>query len=198
MAPSFKDAMKKAAQKKESKSKSKTPQVQRDDLSEPIDKWLEADKMEKDGKALKEQAEQVLLPDFEDERVRVCQGDGQFHSSIKINGKVTISVQHRYSSISPDMEDQLKEVVGDRYDEFFKAKSSVALTKEAMEDETFLGKIMEAVGEDFSKYFAVTDEITVTKAFHEQRSTNQEVAKLADKLVGEGLIKPAKPSVKRA
>jgi hypothetical protein len=198
MAPSFKDAMKAAATKKESKSKSKTPQVQRDDLSDPVDKWLEADKMEKDSKALKEQVETVALPEFEAERLKACQRDGEFHSSIKVNGKVTVSVQHRYSSISPDTEAELKKVVGDRYGEFFKAKSSVELTKEAMQDETFLGKVMEAVGADFAKFFKVTDEITVTEAFHEQSSTNSVVAEMAKKLIGEGLIKPAKPSIKRA
>ena len=198
MAKSFKDALKKAAKKKTTKSKSKTPEVQRDDLNEAVDKWLEASKMEKDAKALKAQAEAAMLEDIEEERIKSCRTDGEFHSAIKVNGKVTVSVQSRYSAIETDSEEEIKEVVGEKYDEFFKETTSVALTPAALEDETLLGKLMEAVGEDFDRYFKVNQAIVPTRAFHEQRATSKEVGELFDKLQDEGLVKPVKASVKRA
>jgi len=195
---SFKDALKKAAKKKTSKSKSKTPDVQRDDLNDALDKWLEASKMEKDAKALKAQAEAAMLDDIEDERIKACRADGEFHSAVKVNGKVTVSVQSRYSSIDPETEDEIKEIVGDKYDEFFKEQTAVSLTPAALADEELLGKLMEAVGEDFERYFKVSQSITPTRAFHEQRATSQDVGELYGKLQDEGLVKPYKPSVKRS
>lgn len=198
MAPSFKDAVKKAAKKKTTKSKSKTPDVMRDDLNEAIEKWLEAHKMEKDSKALKAQAEAAMLDDIEDERVKACRTDGEFHSAVKVNGKVTVSVQSRYSPIGTEVEEEIKEIAGEKYDEFFKEQTSVALTAAALADETLLGRLMEAVGEDFERYFEVKQAIVPTKAFHEQRATSPEVGEVFNKLRDEGLVKPYKASVKRA
>ena len=194
--------LKKAAKKKApSKSKSKTPTVQRDDLDEAVEKWLEADKMAKDGKALKEQAEAVLLPEIEDERVKKCREDGEHHSSVKVNGKVTVSARNAYSKIdaTEENEETLRDAVGDRYDEFFKEKTAVALKPSLLDDEEAMSKIIEAVGEEnFERFFDVKQHIEVTEAFHKGRATNPKVAEQYETLADEGLVKPSKNSVKRA
>jgi hypothetical protein len=194
----FKDKMKKAAKKKTTKSKSKTPVVHRDDLDEAIDKWLSGDKKEKEGKAEKAQAESVMLPEAEEERVKACMDEGTHHSGVKLNDKVTISVQSRYTKISTDSEDEIREIVGDKYDEFFKEKSKVELTAAALADEELLDKLAKAVGDDFDRYFSVSEEIVPTKAFHEQRATSTDVREMFEKLEDEGLVKPYKAAVKRA
>jgi len=194
--------LKKAAKKKApSKSKSKTPTVERDDLTEAIDKWLEADKMAKDGKALKEQAEAVILPEIEDERLQKCREDGEHHSSIKVNGKITVSARNSYSKIEATEENEgtLREAAGDRFDEFFKEKTSVSLKSSLLEDEEAMTKIIEAVGEEnFERFFDVKQHIAVTEAFHKGRATNEKVAEIFENLADEGLVKPSKNSVKRA
>ena len=198
MANAFKNAMKKAAGKKTTKSKSTTPAVQRDDLDAAIDKWLEADKMMKDGKALKEQAETVLLPDVEDERIKSCLADGEHHSSTKVNGKITVSTKNAYSKIPTDAEEEIKEIVGDKFDIWFKETSKIEITPAALADEKFLGKIMEAVGEDFERYFKVDENLVPTEIFHKNRSVDPEAKKAFEELQAEGLVKPYKAAVKRS
>jgi hypothetical protein len=192
--------LKKAAKKKAgSKSKSKTPEVDRPDLNEAIDKWTEGSKMEKDGKALKAQAEGVILPEAEEERVKVSGDDGSYHSSVKINGKITVSVQSRYTTIDTDHEEKIREVVGDKYDEFFKEDTKVSLKPSLLEDEDAMGKIIDAVGEEnFERFFDVKQSIVPTRAFHEQRSTNKEIREMFEELNDEGIVKPYKAAVKRA
>lgn len=195
----LKNILKKAATKKESKSKSKTPQVDRPDLNDAIDKWLEAAKMEKDAKAMKSQAEGVILPEAEEERVKASQDAGEYNSSVKINGKITVSVQSRYTNIGTEHEETLREAAGDRYDEFFKEKTEVSLKPSLLEDEEAMGKIIEAVGEEnFARFFDVKQAITPTKAFHEQRSTSKDVRELFERLNDEGIVKPYKAAVKKA
>lgn len=198
----LKNILKKAAGKKSpAKKKSSTPTIQRDDLGEAIDKWLEADKMAKDGKALKEQAEAVILPEVEDERIKKCREDGEHHSSLKVNGMVTVSARNSYSKIeaTEENEETLKGAVGDRFDEFFKEKTSVALKSSLLDDESAMGKIIEAVGEEnFERFFDVKQHIEVTEAFHKGRATNPKVAEAFETLADEGLVKPSKNSVKRA
>jgi hypothetical protein len=199
MANAFKQAAKKAAGKKKAKSKSKTPAVQRDDLDETIDKWLEADKMMKDGKALKEQAESVLLPDVEEERMKSCLADGEHHSSTKVNGKVTVSTKNAYSKIPTSDEEEIKEVIGeDKFKIWFKEKSKIEITPAALADDAFLGKVMEAVGEDFDRYFKVEENLVPTETFHKNRSLDPETKKAFEALQAEGLVKPYKAAVKRA
>ncbi len=195
----FKNAMKKAAGKKAPKSKSKTPAVQRDDLDDVIDKWLEADKMMKDGKALKEQAEQVLLPDVEKERAASCLEDGEHHSSTKVNGKVTVSTKNAYSKIPVDAEDEITEIVSeDKFKIWFTETTKIEVTAAALRDAEFLGKIMEAVGDDFEAYFKVDSHLKPTEVFHKAWSVDPEAKKAFDQLEGEGLISQNKASVKRS
>lgn len=196
----LKNILKKAAKTDSgSKSKSKTPTIDRPDLNDAIDKWLEASKMEKDAKALKEQAEGVILPEAEDERVKASMGGGECQSSVKINDKITVSVQSRYTTISTENEEKIRNVVGDKYDEFFKEKTEVSLKASLLEDEEAMGKIVAAVGEEnFAKFFDVKQNIVPTKAFHEQRATSKTVQEMFNKLNDEGVVKPYKAAVKKA
>lgn len=192
--------LKKAAKKKSSsKKKSNTPEVDRPDLTEAISKWKEGSKMEKDGKAMKAQAEGVILPEAEEERVKASMGDGEYHSSVKINGEVTVGVQGRYTKIETDCEDEIKEIVGDKYDGWFKEDTKVSLKPALLNDEGAMGKIIEAVGEEnFERFFDVAQTIVPTRSFHEARSTDADTKKKFEELSDEGLIKPYKAAVKKA
>jgi len=191
--------LKKAAKKKSSKKKSTTPEVDRPDLKDAISKWKEGSTMEKDGKAMKAQAEGVILPEAEEERVKVSMGDGEYHSSVKINGEVTVGVQGRYTKIDTDCEDEIKEIVGDKYDGWFKEDTKVSLKPALLNDEDAMGKIIGAVGEEnFEKFFDVAQSIVPTRAFHEARATDADVKKTYEQLHDEGLVKPYKAAVKKA
>jgi len=191
--------LKKAAKKKTSKKKSTTPDVDLPHLKDAISKWKEGSKMEKDGKAMRSQAEGVILPEAEEERVKVSMGDGSYHSSIKINGEVTVSTQNRYTKIDTENEDEIREIVGDKYDQWFKEQTKVSLKPALLNDEEAMGKIIKAVGEEnFGNLFDVEQTIVPTEVFHKARSTDADVKKVFEQLHDEGLVKPFKAAVKKA
>jgi len=180
------------------KSKSTTPQIDRPDLEEAIKKWEEGKKMEKDGKAMRVQAEGVILPEAEEERLRISVTDGKHHSSVRVNGKVTISTQNKYSPIGTEHEETIRKVVGDKFEEFFKEKTNVSLKPSLLSDEEAMGKIVEAVGEEnFMRFFEVKQSLTPTQAFHEQRSTSKEIYEMFESLNDQGIVNPYKAAVKK-
>lgn len=188
----------KAAQKTDAKpSKSKTPVVELPNHKAAIDAWLKAHADEKDAKARMATAEQDFLGDAEDARVGECRRDGKFHTSVKLNGQVTVSVQNRYSPIDPKEYGELEKAFGNKAEDFFKSKTEISLTDAALNDETLLQKLIAAVGEDkVATYFNVKQFVQPTELFHETRALNAEVGEKAKKLIDEGIIRPFKASVK--
>ena len=57
---------------------------------------------------------------------------------------------------------------------------------------------MEAVGDDFDRYFNVEETLVPTETFHKNRSLDPDTKKAFEDLQAEGLVKPYKAAVKRA
>lgn len=193
------DLIKKAAKGPEPKKKSATPSVTLDGHDEAIQDWMQANADMKSAEARKVAAEAKFLDSAEGLRLSECQRDGKYHSSVKLNDKILYGVQNRYSAIPNADQEKLDEVFGDKSEQYFKAKTEIALTAAALNDEKILEKLVAAVGADnFATYFEVEQHISPTETFHEARSTNPEVAVKANKLIDGGVLKPAKASCKLA
>lgn len=189
----------KAATKPAKGSKSKTPAVEISGLEAAIKEWRKADAEMDDAKSRKELAETVILPAAEDQRVKECRTDGEFHSSVKINGQILVSTQNRYTNIAVEDRGALEAVFGDKTDTYFKPDMEIKLTDEALKDDTILKKLISAVGEaNLSKYFDVKQFISPTETLHEQRTLDPEIEVKAKKLMGQGILKPYKAAVKIA
>lgn len=179
--------------------KSKTPIVEIPALEVSIKEWLKADADADDAKSRKELAETVILPAAEDARVKECRRDGEFHSSVKLNGHVLVSTQSRYSDIASEDYGNLEKVFGDKTDDFFKPKMEITLTEAALADEKILQKLISAVGqENLNTYFKVKQYIKPSDQLHEQRALNAEVGAKAKQLMDAGILKPYKSAVKIA
>lgn len=199
----FKAAAKKAVP---TKAKDTTPEFVNDTLRKNIELFLGAKKDEKKAKSQTKLAEPKIIKAAEAERVEVCTKAGRYFSSIKAtaNGDsgaspltVTISFANKYSKIPTDREEELREVYGEDYDKFFKEATSATLTPIAMEDETFIEKIMEAIGpENFARYFNVEQTIEVSKTYHELRVMDKELAAKHEIATTKGLVKCNKPAIK--
>lgn len=188
----------KAAAKNEAKpSKTKTPTVELPKHAAAIDSWLKAHSDKKDAEARMATAEVGFLSDVEVARLAECRRDGKYYSSVKVNDKITISTQNRYSPIDSKDHEMLEEVFGAKTGDYFKPKTEISLTEAALNDETILQKLIIAVGEDkFATYFKVDQHIQPTETFHEARATNTEVGEKAQKLIESGVVRPYKNSVK--
>jgi hypothetical protein len=188
-----------AATKPAKSGKSKTPVIEIPALEVSIKEWLRADKAMSDAKAQKQLAEAVILPVAEEQRVRECRRDGEFHSSVKLNGQVLVSTQNQYTDIIVEDRANLEKVFGDKTDTYFKPTMEITLTDAALSDEKILQKLIAAVGqENLATYFTIKQSIKPTEQLHEQRTLDPEVAAKAKQLMDQGILKPYKPAVKIA
>jgi hypothetical protein len=87
-------------------------------------------------------------------------------------GAVRVSFQHRYTKLPVEREAELRQVLGDRYEGFFKRSVSLKIKKEIAEDPTALEQLVvalaESIGADnFASLFEVEQTLIPTKAFTE-------------------------------
>jgi hypothetical protein len=193
-------AFKKLAKKTPVKAKKNAhPEFEDDSLSPNIDAFYQAKKNEKTAKAQARKAEQLILEKATARRGDWCASQGRYESSVKMEAggkKVTVKFPNRYSKIPTDEMDSLAEIYGDDASRYFKEKTVVELTNEALNDEEFVNGVMEAIGEEkFGRYFNVSEHLEVAKAYHEDRVTNPKLAEKHQEAVDQGLVKPTKPSV---
>ena len=187
-----------AAKKTPAKSAKKaTPIADLPKHTKAVDAWRKAHADEKDAKARKQSAELEFLSDAEEARIEACRRDGKYHSSVKINGKVTVSVQNKYSPIPSENLAEIEKVMGDATETLFRDNTEISLTAKALADEEILKKLIAAVGqENFQDYFDVKQHVVPTEQFHEGRATNPDIGQKATQLIDEGLVKPYKAAVK--
>jgi hypothetical protein len=89
-------------------------------------------------------------------------------------GALRVSFQHRYTKLALDLEADLRGLLGDDFDRYFKRAVSLKVKKEIAEDpaqlEQMVVALAEALGaENFASYFEVEQSLTPTKAFTETR-----------------------------
>jgi len=199
MASKLGSLLKKAKKTTEKKpTKTQSPQATIPDLDDTLDKWLKGKQMEKDGSAMRKQAETTILPLASEERRKACRDSGTFHSSIVINDKVTVSTQAKYSPIDSDEEEAIKEILGeDDFNRYFKEKTDVSITPSLLNDDDAMAKIIEAVGdENFTRMFSVKQTLVPTRDFYERSTMDPEIEMKAKQLKDAGILNPYKAAVK--
>jgi len=191
-AKSVADLLKKKAAKPSAKKPS-MPTVSAD--AGMVKQWLDGKAMKTDGEALMKMAEEALVAEVEPRRLDLSMDAGAVVSSVKVNGKVTMTTKNAYCRIDPEHLPKLQKVFGDRADGFFVERTVVTLTEAAFADEDFLAAIMAAVpsGRE-DEYLHVSNAVVPTEAFHTARNTDQTVAMQATHLMDEGIVKPYRPA----
>jgi len=189
----------KAASKTTTKAKKDDkPRFAVPELSDAVDQWLEAKKMQQDGKSLQTAAENSILDEAESRRLEKSLDESKNHGTVVINDKIMVSAKNAYSAISEDSIDDLKEIFGDEVERFFKEKTSISFSDEALKDETLIDKIADIVGdENIDKFFVVKQCFVTTDAFHDARSTDSATAAKAKEAMDSGLVKPHKSAVRK-
>ena len=189
------------ANKPASKSKSKTPTVVTEDenIKVVLQEWVDAKEQEKQGKADREMAEEILRPFGMKARRDHIQREGAHTSAVRINNQVTMKTSKAYSEISTDKEEELRVIFGDDYDKYFATATEIEFTAKFAQDPEILGKIIEAVGADrFHEIFSVSQAIKPTDSLIVDRDLDEATATKHDRAVEDGLVKPYKSSFVRS
>lgn len=181
-------------EKKKTKSNSVAVTI---DCDPTIDAWIKAHDDKKDAESRLAEAEMKMLPLVEKARIDESMKNKEHVSSVKVNDKVTMVVQNRYSTINMEQQQKISEVFGNDMNKYFITKQNVQFTPKAIGDEELIKKLLDMVGhEKFAEYFDVTEELVPTAMLHESRSIDVTVASKATKLIDAGILKPYKPSFK--
>ena len=86
------------------------------------------------------------------------------------NIEATISWKDAYSKIPVDKIDEIKDLIGDKYEEFFKEVNEIVVKEDVASNPNLLEELIKAVGPDtFSKYFDVAQHVKPTTRFTEER-----------------------------
>ncbi len=84
--------------------------------------------------------------------------------------RATVSWKDAYTKIPVDQKDELKKLVGEKYNDYFKDINDIAVKPDIASDENSLAELIEAVGpETFAKYFDVSQYIKPTSKFTQER-----------------------------
>lgn len=194
--------LKKAANKQPSKKKKdEKPKIETQDIKSEINDWLGAKKQSKNAIAEMNRIGSTLISRAEQELTKHVRANRKYTSTVKLDdgegNTVSVSATNRYSPMSTESEEELREVYGDEYDKYFAEKTEINLKPEAINNEELLGKLIEAVGEeDFDRFFDVKQSIQTNDRYHEDRIMDPDLADKHQQAVNEGLVSCAKPSVK--
>lgn len=196
---SFADALK-ATKKTETttaKAKSKVPVLETpDDIKQHVDRYVEAKQAEKVAKAEKEDAGDTLIS-FVSPYQDKDGFKGDFRHSYGIPGtdgnQVKYVSSNRFSINSEDAE-QIREILGDSFDELIDEGSQVNLKPEVLEDEALQDELMELVGDRFAEFFETVTQLSVKDDFDKNvyRAVDEE-KRLAELRT---FCRPYKPSLR--
>jgi len=156
---------KKEAPKKKTKSSMEEIYAP-DHVKDEVDRLQKAKQAEKEAKAEKEAAG-VVVREFANKHQDTDGFNGYFRNAYKIDGH-TESVKYVSSnrfSINPTDAKQIRELLGDAYEELIEEKSEVKLKEAVFKDPELQKVLMEAVKDNFGDFFETTTTIKVREDF---------------------------------
>jgi hypothetical protein len=199
------DLLAKGAKKTEKKTKAKstTPVValpDSDEMKQAMKDWRAAKQDEKTAQALRKQQEEILRPAGVEAYENHCRKEGKHHDSVKVQAgtepPITLVHQNRYSEISLEDGEKLKQIFGELFEKCFQKHTEVKLSDKAMLDiDAILEKIVGAVGgeEKFFELFDITQTFKPTEIFHKTRLVDVALGKLHKTARDAGLLKLSTP-----
>lgn len=187
-----------AAKTPAKKGKQEKPALNDPSLQADVDAYIKHRTAEDEAKSMADAVKDRLVTAGQRFRLEHCRAARAVESSVSINGKLTMTRSSAYSKVPAEREDALRAAFGEKFDSYFKADLVIALTPDAATDEGFLGRLMEALGEDFEQKFTVTRSIKPTEQYHNDVTLDPAVEAAAQPFIDEQVIKPFAASLKIA
>jgi len=98
---------------------------------------------------------------------------GRYVNSARLsedNIEATVSWKDAYSKIPTENADEIKGLVGDKFNDYFREVNEIVVKEEVAGNEKLLEELITAVGPDtFSKYFDVDQKLVPTTRFTQER-----------------------------
>lgn len=125
----------------------------------------------KAAKAELELSEEELLSSVKPEYVKTLK-DRYVNSARLAEGDVeaTVSWKDAYSKIPTEKAEEIRNLVGDQYEDYFKEVNEIVVKEDVAANEDLLTRLIEAIGPDtFEKFFDVAQHIRPTSRFTQER-----------------------------
>lgn len=208
-------AASKAPAKKAAAKKSTMPQTQLDaDDARHIKNWLEGDDFEKRGKALKAEAEEVLIEEGRDFLSDQSMKKGAVVKSVRLagsfdyeedgeeqhfDGSVRVTQAAKWLKMGAPEKEQLEAEFtdADEFNRLFEVDQSFTIDLQALNERKGLAdRLVKALGDD-ADILSLAVSVKPTEAFLTEVMTNKAMTKRWEKLQVDGLCKLQKPSFGR-
>jgi len=165
---SFADVLKKTTvEKKTTAKKSGTPELTvPDHVKAAIDRYNVAKEKMNQGKAEMTNEEPVIIDHVKAEQDKEAYA-GNFKKSYKIEGnksKITFVTANKFS-INPADVEEIKDILGDSYDNLIEEKPNVTLKETVLQSAELQEKLISLVGEHFAEFFETTVTVKVKEDF---------------------------------
>ena len=168
LGPSFAAAVKATAKKPAAKKKASMPTLDApEDVQEAIGRYVEAKELNKKSKAEMDEAGDEIIT-----FVRARQDeDGynhRFRHSYAIpgtNGSQVKFVSSNRFSINSDDTEEIRQILGDHFDQMIQEKFQVSLREEVLEDEGLQAELMGLIGDRFGDFFETKQTLAVQDGF---------------------------------
>ena len=158
-----------ATVKKPAGKKSTMPVIEIDEtVRGAVDSYVNAKAAEKTAKASMDVAGTVII-----EHTREVQDKdgfaGKYNGSYQVKGNLhTVKfISTNRFSINPEDEPELRQLLGDAFDELFVTDFKVTLKPEVFEDDNLQGQLMNLIGEHFGTFFDTVKSLKVCERFDE-------------------------------
>lgn len=205
-------AASKVQDKKAAAKKSTMPQANLDaDGAKLVKTWLDGDDFEKRGKAMKAEAEDILIDEGRDFLFEQSMKKGAVVKSARLagafeqdngeewKGSVRCTQAAKWLKMGSDEKQELEAEFTDpdEFDRFFEVSQSFTIDLKALnEREGLAQRLVKALGED-ADILALDVSVKPTEAFLTEAMTNKAMTKRWEKLQMDGLCKLQKPSFGR-
>ena len=181
---------------------------------ESMSKWLAANKAIDANEAIKDKAEEELIPVARAFHAKNLAGLKEAPATVKLVapiGNIMVDIaKNQYKKVPTTDKEKLAAIFdpqepGKEVDsaptpntnKLFAVATEIKLTADALADSEILTKLVKAVGEEnFRKYFAVERNLVPTVAFHHARFFDTDLMPKIQKAIDQGLITPYSPSFK--
>jgi hypothetical protein len=174
------------------------PQVHEPAMDAAISQWIEADKEAKKWDGIRTTAEAQILAFATRARLAECRRMGKVESTVRINGKISMTQKCQYCAVGMQQLPAIKEAFGADADRYFKPRTKLELTEAAAEDKELLGKLIKALGPKvFARSFTVKQFAEVTETFHNDFTLKAEVEAKAGPFLEREALKAYKPSLRQ-
>ena len=199
------DSIMDGAAKNPKKSKKNTVPVMMvtdNKVKKAIVAFVRAKEQEKTAKANICKASEDIVPVAEKFHEAESISRGDVPASVKLQVKdgasVTVDVaKQQYSKIPIDQEEELRDLFGEDFDNYFEKVRTVQLSAKAIKDVDIMTKLIKAVGKErFHEFFEVVSSFKPKPAFHVARFIGKEDKQKARSLINEGKVVPFNPAVK--